>query len=73
MRDLVKFLGESLVDSNVSVEEHKKDDVILLKLTVPQNDMGKVIGKKGKCSKAIRNIVKVAVAKVKKRVILDIG
>ncbi|MBP7332364.1 MAG: KH domain-containing protein, partial [Firmicutes bacterium] len=39
---------------------------------VAREDMGKVIGKQGRIAKAIRAVVKVAAARQKKKVIVEI-
>ena len=56
MKELVLDIAKALVDNPdaVVVEETRKDDEIILKLTVSQDDMGKVIGKQGRIAKAIR-------------------
>ena len=59
MKELVLDIAKALVDNPdaVVVEETRKDDEIILKLTVSQDDMGKVIGKQGRIAKAIRTVV----------------
>ena len=60
MKELVLDIAKALVDNPdaVVVEETRKDDEIILKLTVSQDDMGKVIGKQGRIAKAIRTVVR---------------
>ena len=62
MKELVLDIAKALVDNPdaVVVEETKKNDEIILKLTVSQDDMGKVIGKQGRIAKAIRTVVRSA-------------
>ncbi|MDV9785137.1 KH domain-containing protein [Clostridioides difficile] len=57
MKELVVDIAKALVDNpdSVVVEEFEDNDGIVLKLTVAQEDMGKVIGKQGRIAKAIRN------------------
>ena len=52
--------------------ETRKDDEIILKLTVSQDDMGKVIGKQGRIAKAIRTVVRSAANREKVKVSLEI-
>ena len=75
MRELVEVLAQSLVDhpEEVTVQETEKDNEILLELKVAQEDMGKVIGKRGRIAKAIRAVVKAAASKTDKKVIVEIG
>lgn len=60
MKELVVDIAKALVDNpnSVVVEEFKDNDGIVLKLTVAQDDMGKVIGKQGRIAKAIRTVVR---------------
>lgn len=59
MKELVVDIAKALVDNpdSVVVEEFEDNDGIVLKLTVAQEDMGKVIGKQGRIAKAIRTVV----------------
>lgn len=56
MKQLIQFLATSLVDDKdaVCVEETKSDRKVLYSLSVKQDDLGKVIGKKGRTVKAMR-------------------
>ena len=60
MKELVVDIAKALVDNpdSVLVEEFEDNDGIVLKLTVAQEDMGKVIGKQGRIAKAIRTVVR---------------
>lgn len=74
MLELLKYMAESLVDdpSSVKVIEVEEPSAIVLKLSVAQDDMGKVIGKQGRIAKAIRTVVKAASIKSKKKYIIEI-
>lgn len=74
MVELVKLIAESLVDSpsEVLVSQEIKEDIIILKLKVSENDTGRIIGKQGKVAKAIRTVLKAASIKENKKVELDI-
>lgn len=56
MKQLLEFLATSLVDDKeaVCVEQTKADRKTLYSLSVKQDDLGKVIGKKGRTVKAMR-------------------
>ena len=62
MKELVLDIAKALVDNPdaVVVKKKKKGNEIILKLTVSQDDMGKVIGKQGRIAKAIRTVLKSA-------------
>ena len=74
MKELVLDIAKALVDNPdaVVVEESKKNDEIILKLTVSQDDMGKVIGKQGRIAKAIRTVVRSAANRENVKVSLEI-
>ena len=74
MKELVEIIAKTLVDepNEVEVKETSKEDFILLELKVAKEDMGKVIGKRGKIAKALRSVVKAAAIKAEKKVVLEI-
>ncbi|MEG3071110.1 MAG: KH domain-containing protein [Peptococcaceae bacterium] len=74
MKELVETLAKALVDQpeEVVVNMIEKDRSVLIELQVARGDMGKVIGKQGRIAKAIRAVVKVAAARQKKKVIVEI-
>jgi len=62
MKDLLATLAKNLVSQPELVEviEEEQDGVIILRLKVGDDDMGKVIGKQGRIARAIRTVVKAA-------------
>ena len=74
MKELVEILAKALVDQpdKVIVNMIEKDKSTLIELQVAPEDMGKVIGKQGRIAKAIRTVVKVAAARRKKKVVVEI-
>lgn len=74
MVELVELIVKSLVDSpsEVVITEEVRDDKIILKLKVSENDTGRIIGKQGRVAKAIRTVIKAASNKENKKVELDI-
>ncbi len=44
----------------ISIEEVEDDDGVVLELTVHPDDVGKVIGKRGRTAKALRTLVRAA-------------
>ena len=65
-RDVLDFLARSIVDDpdsvGVTVEEGRRGDV-RLSLNVSPDDMGKVIGRRGRVAQAIRTVVRAAGAR----------
>ena len=74
MKDLVTYIARALVDNSdaVEVQEIKAQQTLVLELRVAKEDLGKVIGKKGRTAQAMRTILSCASAKEQKRVILEI-
>ena len=74
MKDLIQKIAQSLVDNpnQVSVKVIEGETTIVLELRVSKEDMGKVIGKKGRIAGAIRTVLRAASARGKKRTILEI-
>ena len=74
MRDLVEYLIQHLVDdmSDVTIVEEDKGSLIEITVTLPQSQMGKVIGKQGKIAKSIRTVLKSASYKSGKKYSLEI-
>lgn len=67
-------IAKSLVDhpDKVQVTEQEEGNEILMTLSVAEEDMGMIIGKRGKIAKAIRTVMK-TVAKIdEKKVTVEI-
>jgi hypothetical protein len=62
VREVLEYVARSLVDEPDAVEvtEVEGDGSVLLRLKVAPDDMGKVIGKRGRTVKAIRSVVRAA-------------
>jgi len=56
----------------VRVEREDSDDVIVLRLHVAKDDVGKVIGRQGRIARALRQVVRAAGGRQRKRVVLEI-
>jgi len=70
LRDIVAaIIGE---EARIDINEKEKDGVTILELSVDKENMGKVIGKKGKIAKAIRVLVKACATIDNKKVSVDI-
>lgn len=75
MKELVEVIAKALVDSPDEVfvaQRDEEDGTIVLELHVAKEDMGKVIGKKGRIAKSIRTVVKTAATKKGLKVVVDI-
>ena len=74
MKDLVEYIAKSIVNEpdEVKVEEEETEDGLTLKLTVADDDKGRIIGKQGRIAEAIRALLRVKAAKASTRVRLEI-
>jgi len=74
MEELLKYIVKSLVDEpdEVNIKTVEGEKTIIMELRVADDDVGKVIGKHGKTINAIRTIVKSALNKDSKKVMVEI-
>ena len=74
MLSLVEAIAKSLVNNPdaVEVREIPRENEVVIELKVAPEDMGKVIGKKGRIAKALRTVVKAAATKANKKVAVEI-
>ena len=75
MAELLEFLARKLVDKpdDVRVERVEEDDVVVLRLHVAEDDLGKVIGRQGRVARALRTVVRSAGARGDRRLMLEIA
>tara|TARA_Y100000385_G_C12916741_1_gene560677 strand:+ start:491 stop:730 length:240 start_codon:yes stop_codon:yes gene_type:complete len=74
LKDLIEYVGKSLVDlpDSVEVNEIEGEQTTVIELKVDKSDLGKVIGKQGRTARALRTILNAASTKLKKRSVLEI-
>jgi uncharacterized protein len=74
VKDFVEFLAKGLVSEpgHVQVKEMKGDGTTIYELMVAPDDLGKVIGKKGRTARALRTLLQAAATKANTRAILEI-
>jgi predicted RNA-binding protein YlqC (UPF0109 family) len=73
VKTMVTEIAQMLVGTDgVSVEQFEEEGEIVFELTVPEESMGKVIGKSGRTAKAIRTVLDAVGEAQNKRYVLDI-
>jgi predicted RNA-binding protein YlqC (UPF0109 family) len=74
LTELVAFLARKLVDDPdaVRVEREDRDDVLVVRLYVAPDDVGKVVGKQGRIARALRTVVRAGGVREGRRVLLEI-
>jgi predicted RNA-binding protein YlqC (UPF0109 family) len=73
--ELLAWIARHLVDdpSSVVVESIERDDLLVLRLHVAPDDVGKVIGRQGRIARSLRTIVRASGARDDRRVVLEIA
>jgi len=74
MKDIASYILTSILDEGVqfTIDEDDNNGFITLFITVPQEYMGKVIGKGGKTINSIKNILKIKAIKEGKKVEIEL-
>ena len=72
--DLVEYLARRLVEhqDQVSVDEVEEDGMLVIRLRVAPEDLGRVIGRGGRIARALRTLVRAGGAHGDRRVTLEI-
>ena len=73
-KELIEYIVIALVDypDDVVVREVTGEKVVIVELTVSEEDLGKIIGRYGRTLKAIRTLLYTAGLKARKKVILEL-
>ena len=74
LRDLVLYMAKALVDDpdGVEVDAERRGPHVHLNLRVPEEELGKVIGRQGRIARAIRTALMIAGSRANVRASLDI-
>jgi predicted RNA-binding protein YlqC (UPF0109 family) len=74
MKELITLIAKALVDKpeEVEVQEIQGSQTTVIELKVAKEDLGKVIGKRGRTAQSIRTILTAASTKINKRCVLEL-
>lgn len=73
MKDLLTYILDQIVpEAKPEITENEQDGFVRFEVAVPQEYMGKVIGKGGKNISSIKNILKIRAIKEGKKVEVDV-
>jgi predicted RNA-binding protein YlqC (UPF0109 family) len=74
MKELVEIMTKALVDypDQVELTEIGGGDTLVIELKAAKEDIGKIIGKKGRNVQAMRNILNGDARRLRKNVVLEI-
>jgi uncharacterized protein len=75
MKDFLEFVVLNLIDhpDQVKIVLEERENKAIFTLIVAEQDIGKVIGKKGRTAQAMRTLLAAVAAKQGKRAILEIN
>ena len=75
LRALVEFLTRGLVEhpEAVNVRVSERDRVVFIEIRVAPDEVGKVIGRRGRIIGAIRTVAKAAALRSGRRVVVEVG
>ncbi len=75
MKAFVEYVAKRLVDNpdQVSTEQEQNENSVIIRLTVNEQDVGKVIGRTGRNAQSIRTLLAAIGAKDGNRAILEIA
>jgi predicted RNA-binding protein YlqC (UPF0109 family) len=73
--ELLEWIARRLVDEPdaVRVETEEREDAVVFHLHVAPDDVGKVIGRRGRLARALRSLVRAAGARADRRYLLEIA
>jgi predicted RNA-binding protein YlqC (UPF0109 family) len=74
VKEVLDYIARSLVDDPdaVEIEVVENGDTVTLRLTVAAEDIGKVIGRRGRTARAIRDVVRAAGTKAGVQTMVEI-
>jgi predicted RNA-binding protein YlqC (UPF0109 family) len=74
-RELLVFFLTHIVDhpDDVRVVEQERSGVLIFRVSVHPQDIGKVVGRGGRIVKAIRNVVRAAASREGRRAMVEVG
>ena len=74
MKELLEYILDSLfANPAITVTEEVEDEYINLIINAPQDEIGRIIGKKGKVINAIKQLIKIQAIKDNKRVEIQVS
>lgn len=73
LETIVRGLVKNVDDVKIEKDESKNSDVIVYRVIVSEDDMGRIIGKQGRIAKSIRNIARAAAIKNNTKIAVEIG
>lgn len=75
LQRLIEYMACNLVDDpeSVNIETSKRGQMVVIHLSVPSDEMGKVIGRQGRIARSMRTLLNTAASRRGLRASLDIN
>lgn len=72
---LIEHIALNLVDDpeQIEIQSEQHGTAVLIRLLVPESEMGKVIGREGRIARSMRTLLMIAASRKGLRASLDIG
>ena len=75
MQEILRDIVSAIIGEDAEININEKDNangIIVLELSVAKENMGKIIGRKGRIAKALRTVMKACANKRNQKVIIEI-
>lgn len=76
MKELLETIVSELVEDKsaikITVDEPNDEGIVVYHLSVAPDDMGRVIGKKGRIAKAIRVLMRAGASRIDQKIMVEI-
>lgn len=73
MQDLLTYMLDSIIEGEYTITEEDQDGFIVYKISAPEDQIGRIIGKNGKTINALKNILKIRAVKEDKKIDIQIA
>lgn len=73
MKDLLSYMLDSIIEGEYTIAEEDQDGFVVYKISAPQDQIGRIIGKNGKTINAMKNILKVRAVKENKKIDIQVA
>lgn len=73
MQELLTYMLDAIIEGEYTVTEEDQDGFIVYKISAPEDQIGRVIGKNGKTINALKNILKIKAVKENKKIDIQIA
>lgn len=73
MKNALVYILENIIEGKFEVTEEESDGFITFKISAPQEEIGKIIGKGGKTINSIKNLLKIRAIKEGKKIDIQVS